>query len=545
MAKVGMEEIIKTLQLDMLQQFFVMQMKTLYQDGWKQEIERMVNDRYDNNDLHKDNYKGVHDALLQGGVAMLDEKSFDITFLSNALRFDFSQCLQGLNVLDFIRRIQKDRNGYSHQPNMRDDLKKMKLHLTAVETLRDFLKYLNNSTWSNAGKADYVRRFRKEIEALQSELTEKTGDFNSLRFKAARLNYLQVLIAERDKNRREYLPLSYKIDDETAENFSLEELDQNPKNQKGFVLSADAGYGKTWSIAELAGVSADKAQTDEEFTPLLIRMGQVTEEKEPIAKTVQEILFPGQDSLEVARVFLQNKKVTLFVDGMDEAAAETKHAARKELEKLMSSCPQLRIIGATRPADVPKFPACLTKYLICTLRDEQVRAFITKQISDPALRERAFYDYFENGKTSFLRNLRSPFYLKCFVEFILSGENAPKSDTDLLNRCMDKMIEREIAIKNFPASVEIINQFLTVFARALGSGRRYMLMADAMKELESDLVYDKEEYASVVAIKDTLVELGVLREVTPEGMRLTVLGFAHEKYKNLYDPIVLDESLFG
>ncbi len=56
-------------------------------------------------------------------------------------------------------------------------------------------------------------------------------------------------------------------------------------------------------------------------------------------------------------------------------------------------------------------------------------------------------------------------------------------------------------------------------------------------------MYDDENYASVVQIKDTLVELQILKEVIRERQP-ALLGFWHEKYKSLFSPIALDTSLW-
>ena len=45
------------------------------------------------------------------------------------------------------------------------------------------------------------------------------------------------------------------------------------------------------------------------------------------------------------------------------------------------------------------------------------------------------------------------------------------------------------------------------------------------------------------SIKDTLVELQILKEVIRERQP-ALLGFWHEKYKSLFSPIALDTSLW-
>ena len=160
-----------------------------------------------------------------------------------------------------------------------------------------------------------------------------------------------------------------------------------------------------------------------------------------------------------------------------------------------------------------------------------------------AQKELALFDYFKNPNTGFLKNLRSPFYLKCFIDFIKEGETSPDSDTDMMNRCIKKMIEREINLKQFRVNVQIVDDFLIELSKYIGNKRRYVEEKLALKYIEEGLMYDYENYASVVQIKDTLVELQILKEVIPERHPV-LLGFWHEKYKSLYSPIAKDMTFW-
>jgi hypothetical protein len=261
-------------------------------------------------------------------------------------------------------------------------------------------------------------------------------------------------------------------------------------------------------------------------------------------KAIQEIFYPGEDSLEKARTFVSQEKVILFIDGMDEAKKDNKDSAWSELKKLMSSAKDIRIIGGTRESDIQWYPAELPRYSICSLTDKQVETYLDKLLLDKEQHDQAVYDYFENPKTAFLKNLRSPFYLKCYVGFVKEGESAPDSDTDMMNRFIRKMVEREISLKGFRATVEIVNQFLETLSGLIGNEERYIPEQAALREIRDSLMYDEENYASIVQIKDTLVELQILKEVTPSERQPVLLGFWHEKYKSLYSPVARNTSLW-
>lgn len=537
---------VRNLQLQIMQNFFLLQMKAAFGGNWQQAVKQVVETRIATNDPHKSNYQGIYNVLRDEGVETLDEKDLDITGITALLLHDFYQhCRVGSNYYQQIKNIREDKNKLvSHIPDPNDLLNVSILELTALKDLRSFLTYLRNSGWQHPEKVSFTDKYLQEIEAVTGELFAglATSEQAEVELKSTRLSYLKRLAGERAANLKEYMPLSYKASDSTR--YDLTELDALLENKNGFVLFADAGYGKTWSITELAGLYAQAAQTDDTVgTPILIKMGQLARHEEPIVKAVQEILFPSEDNIEMARNFLQTQKTVLYIDGMDEAHPENKETVRRELLKLQDHCQQLRIIGGTRESDKQKFPDNLPKYSIFNLTDEQARDFIEKLITDEKLCQKALFDYFENPATAFLRHLRSPFYLKCFVDFTLEGESAPLSDTDMMSRCIDKMIQREICIKGFAATVPIINDFLLQLSTLLGENH-FAPTSQLLKAIKDAVIYDTQAYASVVSIKDTLVELQILKETISER-RPALLGFAHEKYKSLFSPLANDIDVWN
>lgn len=577
MYSVGCEEVqelertVGDLQLSVMQEFFRIRMTQVFGGNWVSQVRGVVEGKFAGTDAHKQNYQGIYDVLSNEGVETLDETRMDITAMTALMLYDFyNQCKVGTNFRQQIRNIQTDKNRLvSHISNPNDTLNVKILELTALKDIRSFLKYLRNSTWAYTEKQEFVDKYQAQIEGISKSIFQEVAghDRETVEFESNRRNYLARIAGERAENAAEYIPLSYKADDGTSQRFDLDELYSLGNNANGFVLfSKEAGYGKTWSIQELAGQCAaralneadEKAEESENHeesegreksekygrrTPILIRMGELAVSEEPIMKAVQEIFYPGEDGLEKARKFVGQESVVLFIDGMDEANKENKEAAWRELNKLSSSAKDVRVIGGTRESDKQWYPAELPRYSICDLTDKQVEAFIDKLVVDEEQRLTAKYDYFENPRTGFLKNLRSPFYLKCFIEFVKEGESGPDSDTDMMNRCINKMIEREIGLKGFRATVQIVNEYLAKLSELIGNDKRYVPEQEALKKIKDGLMYDDENYASVVQIKDTLVELQILKEVIRERQP-ALLGFWHEKYKSLFSPIALDTSLW-
>ena len=507
-----MERAVEDLQLSVMQEFFKIRMQQAYGAEWTSNVKSVVRDRFDNNDQHRQNYQGIYDVLQHEGVETLDEKDMDITSLSALMLYDFfDQCKVGTNFRQQIRNIRIDKNELvSHIPNHNDILNVKILELTALKDIRSFLTYLGNSNWNYNDKQRFVAQYQEKVEQLTRDIFKGMAGENQeeVEFESNRRNYCVKLISERAENASEYIPLSYKVDDGSAKRYGLDELFDLPSNSKGFVIfSREAGYGKTWSIQELAGKCAESALGDNaNFTPILLRMGELPVHEEPIMKAIQEALYLGDESIEKARKFIMQEKVVLFIDGMDEAAKENKEPAWRELKKLLSSSKNIRIVGGTRESDIQWYPDEIPKYSICELSDKQVEAFIDKLIPDEEQNKSAKFDYFENPRTGFLKNLRSPFYLKCFIDFVRVGGTSPDSDTDMMNRCINKMIEREISVKGFRATVQIVNEYLAKLSELIGNDRRYMPENEALKALRDNLMYDTENYASVAQMKDTLIE---------------------------------------
>lgn len=543
---------INQFQMTVLQDFFKIQMVRAYGAAWTGEVKSVVERKFTQEDRFKHNYQGAYDVLRNEGVENLNEKKMDITCLTSLILHDFlNECVVG-QVRDVFKKhistIRTDKNKLaSHIPNYNDTLNKKILELTAIKNLRSFLTYLQNSDWAYSEKQAFTERYLQQVEEIQNQVfTDVIGnDQEIIEFESTRRNYLIRLSEERAEQAAEYIPLSYKADDGTSMRYDLEQLFSLPQNEDGFVLfSKEAGYGKTWSIQELAGQCADavlNSEIEQQTTPILIRMGELAVSTEPIVKAVQELFYPDDETVERARRLLTQESVVLFVDGMDEAAQENKNPVHRELTKLLSSAKALRVIGGTRESDRQIYPEALKQYSICALTDMQVEAFIDKLIEDEEQRKNAKYDYFENPKCVFLKNLRCPFFLKCFIDFVKEGESCPESDTDMMNRLIDKIVEREIRAKGFRATIDLVNTYLMKVSELIGNDRRYMPQQEALKRLKEDLVYDNESYASVAQIKDTLIELHLLREVVC-GRNPVQLGFWHEMYKSLFSPTATDTS---
>ena len=416
--------------------------------------------------------------------------------------------------------------------------------LTGLRNLIDFLEYLSINNWTCPGKEEYLQKYRDSVDAtLQNyyaEMGEQERDVVDLQ---SCLNvYMKKLIIKQEEQMKRYVPLVYRKADSSRQDFSLEEL----KNiDKDLVITADSGYGKSWSLVEMAGQFAKDYCQDSinNPVPILIEMGLITTiSVNPLQEKINEICFAGKMAKDKLESFMKEAKLVLFIDGMDEAKDAVTDEASIEMKNFYEHYPNIRIIGGTRGDHRNRYPDKLLQFDVCNLNEEQLEKFIKKFVK-PEYVEIAISDWITNEQ-SFYGNLKTPFYITCYCEAINGGKRAHNS-VEVVEFCLDEMIKREIS-KGLKASERLINDILCTFCdellvleeKELKEVTR-MLNLDLKNLLEQKLRYDTKENASISELLDSLVEMQILRYF--EIRKRYYVGFVHEQYRRIYSP---DEGFF-
>lgn len=538
---------INHLMLTMMQDFLELQMKQAYQDNWINKVIDVARVKVLNND-HKTTYATFYNRAETYGATAVSKTNMDITLITALLNYDFVEvCKVGTktNFRNYVRNIGSDKNAYiSHNSNLSDVLNNCIMGLTGLKNLIDFLEYLSLNSWTCPGTEEYLQKYRESVEAtLQNyyaELGEQERDVVDLQ---SCLNvYMKKLIIKQEEQMKRYVPLVYRKADSSRQEFSLEEL---KNTDKSLVITADAGYGKSWSLVEMAGQFA-KAYCQDSVNnpiPILIEMGLITTNSEkPLQEKINEICFAGKMAEDKLESFMKEAKLILFIDGMDEAKGAVTDETSIEIKNFYENYPNIRMIGGTREDHRNRYPGELMQFDICNLNKEQLEKFI-KQFVKPEYVEIAISDWIINEK-SFYNNLRTPFYITCYCEAINGGKRAHNS-VEVVEFCLDEMIKREIS-KGLKATDRLINDILCTFCDEL-----LVLEEKEMKEvtrildlelknlLEQKLRYDTRQNATVSELLDSLVEMQILRYF--EIRKRYYVGFAHEQYRRIYSP---DEGFF-
>lgn len=538
---------INHLMLTMMQDFLEIQMKRIYPNDWIDKVIDAARTRVQNND-RATTYATFFNKAEAYGAASVSKKDMDITLITALLNYDFVEvCKVGArtNFRNYVRNIGSDKNTYiSHNSDLSDILNNHIMGLTVLKNLADFLEYLSLNNWSGPERTEYFQEYYEKVNVtLQNfykELGEQERDVADIH---SCLNiYMEKLLAKQEEQKKRYVPLVYRKADSSRQEFSLEEL---MAADRGLVITADSGYGKSWSLVEMAGQFAKAYCNDpvNNAMPILIEMGLTnTDSAKPLLERINEICFAGRMAEDKLEFFMKETKLLLFVDAMDEAKGVVAENASTELNDFYENYPNIRIIGATRVDNRNRYPGKLMQVDVCNLSKAQLEEFIKKFVKLEYV-EMAVSDWITNEK-SFYTNLRTPFYITCYCEAINGGKRANNS-IEVVEYCLDEMIKREIS-KGFKASVRLVNEVLCTFCDALKALEdremreiTRILDSEVKDWLENKLRYDTKQNASIPEMLDNLVEMQILKYF--EIRKRYYVGFVQEQYRRIYSP---DEGFF-
>lgn len=528
-------EKIEDIQTQLLQDFFETQMMQRYQNSWKAEVYavalRKRNTKYSTYAQMADkfNAKGV------GGIAVTD---FDVTALNSLIRFDFpSVCCPRMDTNRKIGHIALDRNGFSHISNFRDTQHIYQLEDTAVKHMEELLTHLQSIGWN------YPLIIRKYLgtgynDGLLNEISQLVASERNeeTERESVILHYLQELWLSRQERKGQYVALSYNLDGKWDDKKLLDELiDTNLVNeQTGMRIVAEGGYGKSWTLYEIAGRYAKaylENATDEQLAiPIVIELGKLYKDCSSIGKRIAQLFFKGDESKVLD--FYNVNKIILFIDAMDEAKSDIRSDVSRELAFMHGRYPNILFVCASRKSCIDKYPISIPCYAIKELDDGQIMEYIEKVIPENLV-EQSKEDWIGEHRKEFLSKNRTPFYISCYVDLICeTGDHDFVDTTQLIEKFLNAIIEREINKTGFQSDKMTFINFLIELCRLLDAesadGGKVTALPenDIIRELSARIAVE-EGQASIKAVGRKLVEIQVL-ERDDEGM---LLSFAHQNYR--------------
>lgn len=526
-------DLIQEYQTELLQDFFEIQMKSAFPQGWQSQVESVVLAKQNTRDV----YNKIRNLINAKGGNNIRVTDFDITALNAFLLYDFPlQCCSFSGTHNKIRNIIDDRNNFSHISNYKDEARILNFEWTAINNMISFLNHLKINGWNQPSIfSKYLGTGYNDglLNEVLSLVNDEMGKKNVKRTNIC--HYLQGLHLTWKNHSKQYVALSYNLDGKNNEKKTLDELiTSNLINSKnGMRIVAEGGYGKTWTLFEIAGQYADayfKNTSIEDCTiPILIELGKLYKDCSTIKKKIAQLLFNDDETC--VTELLRNNKVLLLIDAMDEATVDIQSDVSRELASLADTYEDVVFVCASRKSCIEKYPISIPCYAIKTLDDKQIEAYLGKNVR-PEHKEKTAQDWFGENRKEFLRNNRTPFYLNCYVELINStGDNQILDTTQLVEKYLKATIEREIKKTGFNSDRETFVNFLREFCKLLDSGNEKgekvlaLLENDVIREL-TDRIIVEDGQAPIKSVERKLVEIQIL-SCDEESM----LSFAHQNYK--------------
>ena len=531
-------DIIQELQTELLQDFFETQMINAFPQGWKGEVYSVACSKVHTPFSTYREMKGKFDEKGQDNISV---KDFDVTALTALMRFDFSaECCPDNETWMCIGRISIDRNAFSHISDYKDIPHILAVEETAIVNMKEFLTHLQDISWNQPviyrkylGTGHNDGSLNEIYEAVHSEAAGENEYNTRIR------RYVQELQLIREERAGSYVGLSYNLEGKETDNdkkFMLDELiESNLVNRrKGMRLKAEGGFGKTWTLFEIAGRYAEKYLDEndgsEKIIPVMIEMGKLYKDCPSIKAKVAQLLFNGDESQ--VMTFYKSHQIILFVDAMDEAPAEIQNDVSRELASLRDIFPNIILVCASRSLCIEKYPLQIPCYVIRLLGPEQISAFLEKAFSESLL-DKVKKDWIGEKRKMFLYENRTPFYINCYVELVReTGDTDFVDTTQLVEKFLNAMINRELRKTGFNSDKATFINFLKEFCRLLDAAAKIEKGTTALPENDvirklTERIMVEDGKASIKAVGRKLVEILILARDDDEML----LSFAHQNYK--------------
>ena len=272
MAKELENGLVRNLQLNILQEFFKIQMEAAFGNNWKTRVESVIRANVGT----VSTYQRIADKIDEYGLANFNEKSLDITALMPLLKRGNAfkrQCEVCDHYHDHLDNIRDDKNALvSHLSNPASINEVSELIHHSLTTLTKFLNSLEASNWAYPKKNEFVEKYREKIADFNDETKEKS-------LRGIPLEDLKNMVGEKIPEAQ--LELYLRITNGTV---PQEERDTNKAQE---LLEEAVEAGNPEAMARLAFKTIVNAEDDElEINKAAILLGRAMEKGSKFAHFV-------------------------------------------------------------------------------------------------------------------------------------------------------------------------------------------------------------------------------------------------------------------
>jgi predicted NACHT family NTPase len=367
--------------------------------------------------------------------------------------------LKNHNYLDHIGRVYQYRNSDSHNTPVLST-KAFGDLVQSILMLFVYATYLNRVKLKKALSAliiDPIPTFHGYCDTVISEFRERLGRFIHLSSKE------DITLAGSYVS--EYL-LSQGVDkDITVREGNVYELRKKKVPEKRMMIWAEAGLGKSTTLEYLAYMDAQERKKNLNANiPVLVPLGLLTDPAVTIKVFISKKLSIETKLLEQ---LLENGKVNLFFDGLNEIPKDTSNTLRtlrvKEIEAIVKNSKETFIIISNRPQDVNLFEN-IPVFFIQKMNDGQIADFIDKYTgSNKDVAKLITAKLKDDLRIKDV--VRSPLMLSRLIEIVKMEGVIPESEGMIIDKFIKSLYKREkVEKKDINFNDEIIHKLLSSLA---------------------------------------------------------------------------------
>lgn len=250
---------------------------------------------------------------------------------------------------------------------------------------------------------------------------------------------------EYDRNRNfEYLDTKWVFDTEHTNGLTIKEIINEDYTNQIIAFIGEAGTGKTTALKRLEFEYAKKC-TKNSFKklPIYIELKNLRPSDSAIEKAVIARLRMQEDS---AKVVIKSEALVLLLDGFNEISDKQFAASiRSEIEEILETNDKILLFITDRNNKHTQFKT-IQSPLYCYLHElsiEEKMIFFksnSKRSTSIDIINQQIVDETENGKTSIIQSLKTPYMLSVFLSYVDEYGSIPE---DPIQNYLEKLFERE------------------------------------------------------------------------------------------------------
>lgn len=311
---------------------------------------------------------------------------------------------------------------------------------------------------------------------------------------------------------------------------TVEYLRDNSIPERRMMIWGEAGLGKTTTLEYLTYIDAKRRLKDPDCNiPILISLGILTDSK----YTIKQYICDKLDiSIDICETLLDEGKINLFLDGVNEIPADTggilKTVRMREIKQLIKDYPETFMIITNRPQDTRDFNN-VPIFNLMKLSKEEMEEFIKKNVDEEDVKAMLFDSI--NGSGRFVQIINTPLILSRLIEIVRYKKEIPHSEGEIIAEFLNCLLLREkeekqdarLDIKRLTYLLRMI-AFESLENKEANSG---MTESEIIKYCVKAMDTYKFEYDTLYAL-DIMLQLGILEK------RENMYVFSHQAYQDHY-----------